>query len=192
MGFSLFGKPKEELDAIEMLMEDHARVRELFKSFEELEEGDDPEIVDIITTACLELMVHSKLEEEIFYPAVHDVATEELNKLLAEAEVEHETIDILVEKLATEQLDEEMYKANFTVVHEYVEHHVKEEEDEMFPKIRDLKGLDLDKLGAQMRARQIELVEEIAADPAIATGPTGGKGATLPKRSGSTASTVRH
>lgn len=176
MDFNLFGKSKAKQDAIDMLIEDHERVKELFKSFKELEDSQDPALIDIVSTACLELMVHSKLEEEIFYPAVRKVATEELDKLLAEADVEHESIDLLVEKLATVQLDEEMYKANFTVVREYVEHHVKEEEDEMFPKVRALKNLNLDALGEKMRTRQMQLVDEIADDPNIVTGAFASQG----------------
>ena len=182
MLFDLFGKSKttETLNAIEMLKEDHARVNELFAVFKELEDSDSPEIVDVVTTACLELMVHSKLEQEIFYPAVHKVADKKMSDLLAEAEIEHGTIDSLIEKLATQRLDMELYKANFKVVQEYVEHHVKEEENEMFPKIESL-DLNLETLGKKMQSRQMELVEEIAGDPNIATVLTGSPGAPAPK-----------
>lgn len=167
--FNLFGKPKENLDAIELLMDDHARVRELFKAFKETEDKEDPALVGLVTTACLELMVHSKLEEEIFYPAIRQAAKGDLKDLLSEAEVEHETIDSLVENLLGAPLEDEMFLAHFHVVMEYVEHHVQEEEDEMFPKVRAL-SLNLDRLGEQMRLRQEELVEEIASNQEIATG----------------------
>ena len=176
MEFSLFGGSprKDGLNAIEMLKADHARVEDLFAAFKKLEDGDSPEIVDIVTMACLELMVHSKLEKEVFYPALQRLNDAELSKQLAEAEVEHESIDLLVEKLLTQSLDDEQYKANFTVVREFVEHHVKEEEEEMFPRVEALK-IDLDALAKKMRARQMELVEEIESDPDIATASTGGQ-----------------
>ena len=165
--FNLFGKSKENLNAVEMLIDDHVRVKELFKAYKEIEDTSNPELIDIVTTACLELMVHSKVEEEVFYPAIEKLADEEMKKLLSEAIIEHETIDALVEKLATTELDEETYKSNFTVVMEYVEHHVQEEEDEMFPKVKAL-NLNLDMLATKMRARQMELVDDIAANPNIA------------------------
>ena len=177
---------KASVDAIELLIDDHERVKKLFKAFEKAEKSDDMEAMeDIITTCCAELDVHSKIEKEIFYPAVRAQADEEIEELLNEADVEHESVDALVQKLATVKLEDEMYKANFTVVMEYVQHHVKEEEKEMFPKVRKLKGLDLDELATQMRARQEELMggyikeaetaDEDMEDEAAIVGEQGGK-----------------
>jgi len=152
-------KSAATMDAITLLTDDHARVNKLFKAFQKAEKEDDLEAMeDVITTACAELDVHSKLEKELFYPAVREQADEELRDLLAEADVEHESVDALVHKLSEVKLDDEMYKASFTVLMEYVKHHVKEEEKEMFPKVRKLKRLDLDALGERMRARQEELM----------------------------------
>jgi iron-sulfur cluster repair protein YtfE (RIC family) len=147
-----------------------------------MKDGDDVDAVEeIVITACTELLVHSQLEKEIFYPALRGEADEELGDLLAEAEVEHETVDALVEKLSTVHLEDEMYKANFTVLAEYVEHHVKEEEQEMFPKVRKLKGLDLDELAQTMQTRKEELlselgVEEISEGEDMAQSASGRKG----------------
>jgi len=150
-----------KMDAITLLTDDHARVKKLFRSFEKLKDKDDElALQDIVTTACSELQVHSKLEEELFYPAVRALADHELEEMLNEAKVEHGSVDELVHKLANQKLDDEMYKAHFTVVMEYVKHHVKEEEKEMFPKVRKLKRLDLKALGERMRARQEELMGE--------------------------------
>lgn len=151
-------------NAIDLLKEDHARVKKLFKAFEKAKEGDHEAIEDIITTACTELKVHSKIEEEIFYPAVRAQANHELEELLNEAKVEHGSVDALVEKLMTVKMDDDMYKANFTVVVEYVKHHVQEEEKQMFPKVRKLKGLDLADLAMQLRARQEKLMGELIKD----------------------------
>ena len=158
------GKRPAEMNAIDLLKEDHARVRKLFKAFEKAKEGDHEAIEDIITTACTELKVHSKIEEEIFYPAVRAKADHELEELLNEAKVEHGSVDALVQKLSSVKMDDEMYKANFTVVVEYVKHHVQEEEKEMFPKVRKLKGLDLNDLARQLRARQEKLMGELIKD----------------------------
>ncbi len=157
-------KRVEKMNAIDLLKEDHARVKKLFKAFEKAKEGDHEAIEDIITTACTELKVHSKIEEEIFYPAVRAKADHELEELLNEAKVEHGSVDALVEKLTTVKMDDDMYKANFTVVVEYVKHHVQEEEKEMFPKVRKLKGLDLNDLARQLRTRQEKLMGEFIKD----------------------------
>ena len=152
------------MNAIDLLKEDHARVKKLFKAFEKAKERDHDAIADIVTSACTELKIHSKIEEEIFYPAVRAKADHELEELLNEAKVEHGSVDGLVEKLTTVKMDDEMYKANFTVVVEYVKHHVQEEEKEMFPKVRKLKGLDLNDLARQLRARQEKLMGELVKD----------------------------
>ncbi|HEY9381648.1 MAG TPA: hemerythrin domain-containing protein [Burkholderiales bacterium] len=160
-------KRAANMNAIDLLKEDHARVKKLFKAFEKAKEGDHEAIEDIVTTACTELKVHSKIEEEIFYPAVRAKANHEIEELLNEAKVEHGSVDALVEKLTTVRMDDEMYKANFTVVVEYVKHHVEEEEKEMFPKVQKLRGLDLDDLGMQLRARQEKLMGELIKDAEI-------------------------
>lgn len=158
-------KRAPKFDAIRLLTDDHARVKKLFRAFQKAEKSNDHEAMeDIVTTACSELTVHSRIEEEIFYPAVRAQADEALREVLAEADVEHESVDALVKKLSTAKLDAEMHKANFTVVMEYVKHHVKEEEKEMFPKVRKLRGLDLQELGMQLRARQEELMGEFARE----------------------------
>lgn len=154
---------EKSTNAIDMLMEDHREVEKLFKEFEK--NKDDTAVVEeIVTTACTALFVHSQLEKEIFYPEVLAAADKELKELLDEAEVEHEAVDNLVEKLSAVKLDDDSYKANFTVLSEFVKHHVKEEEDEMFPKVRKLKDLDLEALGATMEARKLELMEELAGE----------------------------
>lgn len=168
----LFGKPQTLQDAVDMLIDDHLRVKELFKSYDDVEDTDEAVRAGIVTTACLELTVHSRLESEVFYPALRKSADIEMLKLLDEAEVEHSTIDTLVEELLISPPGEKLYQANFKVVRDYVEHHVKEEEGQLFPKVRRM-GIDLDALGEKMRARQDELVEEIAGNPAIASGRGG-------------------
>jgi hemerythrin superfamily protein len=165
----LFGKSSTLQDAVDMLIEDHLRVKELFRSYDDVEDSDEAMIGGIVTTSCLELMVHSRLEKEVFYPAIRKVADIELLQLLDEAEVEHATVDALVEELLLSPPGANVYKANFKVVRDYVEHHVKEEEGQMFPKVRRL-SLNLDQLAEKMRARQDELIDEIASNSQIASG----------------------
>ena len=151
----------QSADAIELLKQDHRKVDGLFKQFEELE--DEPEAANpIIEAAVAELQVHDRLEMEVFYPAVREAAEEEeIEDLLDEAEVEHETVRELIEKINEAGLDDEMRKARFTVLTEYVKHHVEEEEKEMFPKVKKLKELDLEALATEMQERKTELMAEL-------------------------------
>jgi hemerythrin superfamily protein len=149
-----------QANAIDMLMEDHRNVETLFAAFENADREDEEECQRIAETACAELRIHSMLEQEVFYPAVRGEADEEEEDLLNEAEVEHASIEELIDKLDGMDAGDPMYAAHFTVLTEYVKHHVKEEEDEMFPKVRKMKGLDLDELGTEMRERREALIAE--------------------------------
>jgi hemerythrin superfamily protein len=155
----------QALDAIELLRQDHRTVEDLFKQFEKLKDEDEDAVAEVIEAACNELQIHDKIETEIFYPALREVAEEEdVEDLLDEAEVEHETVRELIEKLEGMEWEDEMLNAHFTVLSEYVKHHVQEEEQEMFPKIKNLKDLDLDALGAEMAERKAELMAEMGVE----------------------------
>ncbi len=157
-------KPEQQ-DAIKMLMEDHKKVDEMFKDFEKLDREDTEACEQLVTTACIELKVHSMLEKELFYPAVRDqVDKPEDEDLLNEAEVEHQTVDQLIETLEGMDASDPMYAAHFTVLSEYVKHHVKEEEKEMFPRVKKLKSLDLEALGEEMAQRKQELMAEFGGE----------------------------
>jgi hemerythrin-like domain-containing protein len=113
----------------------------------------------------MELKIHDKIETEIFYPAVREHAEQdEMEDLLDEAEVEHDTVRELIEKLEGMDPSEDKRNAHFTVLTEYVKHHVNEEEKEMFPKLEKLNGLDLEALGAEMQERKAELMTEMGAE----------------------------
>jgi len=151
-----------ERTATEMLMQDHKRVQKLFKDFEKVDRDDEEAVRELVETACLELQIHSMLEEEIFYPAVRAQANgQEQEDLLNEAEVEHETVDELIAKLHELEPDDPMYCAYFTVLSEYVKHHVKEEEQSLFPAAEGMKDLDLKQLAEDMRLRREELFAEM-------------------------------
>lgn len=157
--------PRAKKDAaIELLKQDHRSVEVLFKEFEALADNQDA-AEQVIETACAELKIHDKIETDIFYPAVRDAAEqEEVEDLLDEAEVEHDTVRELIDKLEGMDPSDEKRKAHFTVLMEYVKHHVKEEEKEMFPKVKKLASLDLEALGAQMKDRKAALMAEMGVE----------------------------
>jgi hemerythrin superfamily protein len=153
-------------DAIELLKQDHREVEGLFKEFEQLEDDQDA-AGQVIETACAELKIHDRIETEIFYPAVREAAgKEEIEDLLDEAEVEHDTVRELIQKLESMDPTDDKRQAHFTVLMEYVKHHVKEEEKEMFPQVKKLKALDLQALGAEMKERKTALMAEMGVEGA--------------------------
>ena len=143
--------------ALEMLKEDHDKVKKAFKEFEKLDREDGEAVQQLVQTVCEELKVHTTLEEEIFYPALREAIEDE--DIMNEAQVEHETAKMLIEQLENMGPDDPNYHATFTVLGEYVKHHVKEEEDEMFPQARKT-DLDFEELGTRMRERKQELIGE--------------------------------
>ena len=152
-------------DAIARLKEDHANVRKMFDKYEKTKDRMSVEEKSgLVEQICGELIVHTQIEEEIFYPAVRAVADEELGELLDEAEVEHNGAKDLIAQLDDSNPDEPLYDARVTVLGEYIKHHAGEEETEMFPKVRKAKDLDLDELGVQLRDRADTLKQELGID----------------------------
>ena len=150
-----------EDDALHVLAEDHKKVLEMFDEFERMkedEETDDEAKQDLVETACAELTIHAQVEEEIFYPAARE-AIDDMD-LLDEAEVEHASAKQLITELAAMQPGDDLYDAKFTVLGEYVKHHIQEEEKELFPKIKKAE-LDLEELGQEISERKMELREEL-------------------------------
>ena len=147
-------------DAIEMLIADHRNVEQLFKRYDKLaeEEGTYNEKEALAATICAELTIHAQVEEEIFYPAAREVLDEE--DLVDEAVVEHASAKDLIAQLADMSPDDDLYDAKIKVLSELIEHHVEEEEDEMFPKLKKAK-LDTAALGPEMAERKQALVEEL-------------------------------
>jgi hemerythrin superfamily protein len=159
------GQTVETRDAIDLLMDDHKRVDKLFGDFENVDRDDADAVQELVEIACMELQIHSILEEEIFYPAVRAEIADgdrEGQDLLNEAEVEHEMVDELIAKLQELEPDDAMYAAYFAVLAEYVKHHVGEEETELFPQVRAM-SLDLQQLAEDMRLRREELFAEMEA-----------------------------
>ena len=152
-------RTKTTIDAIDMLKQDHDKVEKAFKDFEKMDRQDTEVCRRLIESVCEDLKLHTTLEEEVFYLAVREAIADE--DLMNEAAVEHETAKMLIEQLENMGADDPNYYATFTVLGEYVRHHIKEEQGEMFPAAKKAK-LDLVALGERMRARKEELAGETA------------------------------
>jgi len=140
-----------------MLRADHKRVSELFAEYEKARS--DSKKMDLVSKICTELSVHAQVEEEIFYPAVKSALRDK--ELVPEATVEHATLKDLIAQVEGITPDGEMFDAKVKVLSEYVKHHVKEEQTEMFPKAKKT-NLDMLALGAQIASRKSELLAERA------------------------------
>jgi len=140
--------------AIEMLKDDHKKVKALFKEFEHTD--NQKEKIKIASKACLELKLHSAVEEGIFYPAVRAEINDD--NLMNEADEEHHEAKVLIAELESMDGTESHYNAKFHVLSENILHHVREEEDEMLPKAEGTK-LDFETLGEKMTALKEKLKE---------------------------------
>jgi len=145
--------------AVEILKEQHDKVKKAFKEFEKLDREDTEAQQQLVQTVCEDLKLHTTLEEELFYPAAREAIEDE--DILNEAQVEHETAKMLIEQLENMGPEDPNFRATFTVLGEYVVHHAKEEEGEMFPQVKKT-DVDLEELGARMRSRMEELMGETA------------------------------
>jgi len=144
-------------DAIALLKADHEAVSQLFAEYEKTRSA--PTKKDLVAEICTALSVHAQIEEEIFYPAVKAALKDKL--LVPEATVEHAGVKDLIAQLEGAQPDGEMYDAKVKVLSEYVKHHVKEEQSEMFAQAK-ASSLDMLELGARMAARKDELLAQAA------------------------------
>ena len=141
-------------DAIELLKRDHADVKKSFKEFEKAKYKDPNAAKEFALSICKAITLHAKVEEEIFYPAVRARIGEA--DLMNEAQVEHNSAKQLIADIERMDAADPMLKASAMVLSEYVQHHVREEENEMFPKARRLK-LDLEGLAEEILARKDQL-----------------------------------
>ena len=137
------------MDALELLKQDHQKVKELFEQAEEAEGEDQQEIFEQIKT---ELETHARIEETVFYPAVQE--NEELKDMVLESLEEHKQIKTLLREMDNLTSDSEKFEPKLKVLMENVEHHAEEEEEgKMFPKLRQIMGKQkLEQLGADLEA----------------------------------------
>jgi hemerythrin-like domain-containing protein len=143
-------------NAVALLKSDHSEVSELFEKYDRgAKRLNSDQKAALAQKICDALTVHATIEEEIFYPACHaHVAKAE--DLLAEAKVEHQSLKELIAKIEREQPGSEEYDAQVKVLAEYVKHHVKEEQNELFPKVRK-SDMDLNAVGEQLATRKEQL-----------------------------------
>ena len=144
-------KSKAAPDALHLLKKDHAEVSSLFTRYEDaIDRGEKAGIADEI---CRKLTIHSLCEEELLYPAAHASIDDDL---VYEAEVEHQSVKDLVARIEDSDPAAENFDALVHVLCEYVRHHVREEENEMFPQLKR-SDIDLAALGLEIAERRREL-----------------------------------
>lgn len=145
---------ERQQDAIALLTEDHQQVKKMFQQFDKLKDDEQSEKEELAQKICAALTAHVIVEEEIFYPAVRAAIDDE--DLMAEADVEHASAKDLIAQIEAASADDHHYDAKVKVLGEQIDHHVKEEREEMFPKARKAK-IDLRALGEQIEKRKKEL-----------------------------------
>ncbi|HWV18061.1 MAG TPA: hemerythrin domain-containing protein [Rhodocyclaceae bacterium] len=149
-----------ENNVIALLKADHKKVKKMFKEFEKYaQQGDEAAKVEIAMQICMELKVHTQVEEEILYPALYEALDE--HDLVDEAIVEHATAKELIAQIESMVGSDDLYDAKVMVLSEYIDHHVEEEEKEIFPKARKAR-MDLEGLGESVAFRKEELMAPMA------------------------------
>jgi hemerythrin superfamily protein len=145
--------------AVNVLTDDHNRVRGLFKYFAQLEgTGPTAARIAVVEDICKELVIHAAIEEELFYPAARNAINDD--ELVNEAEVEHGAVQYLINQLLPVNKDDARFCAKVKVLREYIKHHMDEEEKGIFPKVKQTK-IDLSALGQQLMERREALRNQL-------------------------------
>ena len=141
------------MDALALLKSDHDTVRGLFRNFEEAQEQDDRGRMGQLSQEIFrELELHTAIEEEIFYPRARKLA-EGVDDIVKEGLEEHHVVDVLINEIKALDADDDAFVPKMTVLIENVEHHAEEEEEELFPSLREQLGDDkLEQLGKELEA----------------------------------------
>jgi hemerythrin superfamily protein len=140
---------------IEMLKEDHEKVKGLFEEFETAE---GREQADIAATAIMELEVHADLEEKLIYPAIREQIDED--EMMNEAIEEHHLVHVLIKELKKLKPKDEVFQAKFKVLGELVKHHIEEEEGEILPKAQQ-SDIDWEALEAAVIKRKDSVLTKL-------------------------------
>jgi hemerythrin-like domain-containing protein len=145
-------------DILQLLMAEHGEVKAMFHQYQRLADagGRGDERMLLASQICVALSVHTQVEEDILYPAAREVLTRD-EDMVDEAYVEHAGAKSLIAQLKTMTSDQPLFDAKVKVLGEYIDHHVKEEENELFPKLRKT-SLDLEAMGEQAAARKKQLM----------------------------------
>lgn len=138
------------MQATQLLKKQHREVKKLFGQAKKATGGDRRIAMDEISA---KLAVHMMIEEEIFYPAVREVGTKKATEIVPEAYEEHHVVKLVLAELPKVDLEDEQFEAKVTVLDELIEHHVEEEEEEMFAVAEKLGPERLAELGSEMQAR---------------------------------------
>lgn len=146
---------KSPKDAIALLRADHQKVTDLFEHFDKTRSRTKKE--SLAEQICKELTVHAQIEEEIFYPAAKEALKD--TEMVPEALVEHDGVKKLIKEIESGEHEGEMFEARVRVMSEMVKHHVREEQNELFPAVRKT-DLDLVALGAELSAAKGSLMGE--------------------------------
>ena len=137
-----------ELNALDLIKDDHDRIKEMF---EQALDADDPgQRSELLQRIRAELIAHERMEEDIFYPALRS-ATDKAKDIVLEGYEEHHVIDMILDEMFEVPEDTDQWHAKLKVLHENLEHHIEEEEDEMFSKAKkSMSAETLTELGQKM------------------------------------------
>jgi Hemerythrin HHE cation binding domain len=150
------------MDALSLLKEDHDKVKKLLKDLDSTTERGVKTREQLFNKIKQELEIHEAIEEEIFYPALKDHP--KTKELTLEAYEEHHVVDLVMAEIEAIPFDQETWGAKFTVMKENVEHHIEEEEGEMFKQAKQVfDGDELSQLGESMAKRKQELMQQASA-----------------------------
>jgi len=145
---------------MQLLKQDHRTVKELFAEYARLDDGDGVQKDRLWQQINEELTIHAEIEERLFYPAVRDVKTDEAEDLVNEAVEEHHIVKTLLEELSGMTAGEDTFDAKMKVLKETVEHHIAEEEKEMFSQAKKLSREALESLVIEMESLKNDLEDK--------------------------------
>ena len=149
----------KQKDAISLLTNVHQKVTKAFEEYKKLGDKAFKTKKKLSMNICTDLEVHTQIEEEILYPEFRK-AVKDAKPLADEAKVEHDSAKELIQQIKSMDAEDDLFDAKVTVLSEYIDHHVKEEEDEMFPLLKKA-SIDLNELGKRMDARKQELEQAL-------------------------------
>jgi hemerythrin superfamily protein len=158
------GSTSRQKDAVQLLKADHRAVEKLFSQFEKAK--DDDRKMQLAQQICMELTIHTQIEEELVYPMSREFLNDD--EIVNEAVVEHQAAKDLIAQIEGMQASDEMFDAKVSVLKEQIQHHVQEEEKEYFPKLQKTE-MDLKGIGQQIKMRKEELMAQMGGGKSRAT-----------------------